>query len=957
MKKSIIAVLLAILMLLPLATVAGKAITVEKDGREYILNSHTPTTGDVNVLMIRIGFADYPVDDEEYPADSEETLLNYFDGTQGSVNGYYETSSYGKLRLHCDKVYTYNAKLERIEYDDYYSYLYGIDYLMREAFTALEEEISFDDYDSDGDGYLDFVAFDYAGPNGDWGTTWWPHVDAASDFEVGGKRLHSYSFLKGKASVFIHEFGHILGATDYYCTDGTSRNGIMTYDIMSNNTGDHDGFTKWSYGWLDDSSIVYADRTTGDMTVTLTPIETPDSGKKIAVVAPTLDRSNTFLDEYFLVEYDSGEGNNADVFREYGFAPGFRIFHVNAQSTYFDGEPIVRFNKNNVMLRDNLIHNVRNEMDDPGMWQISEMFFREGDSLTPQNNPNTGLWDDDVYNGLYTGISFTDFVTGDEPSFRVSFSDDPPPEVQVNLTLEYDELKSDAQITVKSDKAVNVRTLISPEENEKYAPYLLDNNGTRFLLSADSAQDDVYFCSLGYQNADPTLQPNTEYTFVIPEGFLKTGYNQDVPEFRQKVTTADFLPLNVIATEVGQNKKMIQSDLFTVTDQTFGVIRLPRYEEGDFVFTEYNLNGEKVSELAFDIPGYDRETDRPYRLDVKQLNDGNFALIINSYENAIYTKIDRRGNIISDVYKASIDLFSDYVDYIWAIDYNLYHNGLCALITSRNDETAMLVVDFESQPTLTETDSNYYYYSLDSNTHMIERFYDHANHLLVYGANDTLLSEIRIESGFLCAFNENGNITVVNDKFDNSTGENTIYATTYTKSGELIEKKDITAHAREIYYYGVFDHCHANSGGYYLETDDPEQRVIVVYDKDWNLRGSFSMDNNTSYTFVENCGIIRKTQYDVEFGEVDIISRFQLGDAKIAPVRLLGDANLDGAVDITDATTVQRYDVLMTELNETALWLADVDRNGQADIMDVTWLQRFEVGLKAPIGIGKPIAV
>ena len=137
MKKSIIAVLLAILMLLPLATVAGKAITVEKDGREYILNSHTPTTGDVNVLMIRIGFADYPVDDEEYPADSEETLLNYFDGTQGSVNGYYETSSYGKLRLHCDKIYTYNAKLERIEYDDYYSYLYGIDYLMREAFTAL----------------------------------------------------------------------------------------------------------------------------------------------------------------------------------------------------------------------------------------------------------------------------------------------------------------------------------------------------------------------------------------------------------------------------------------------------------------------------------------------------------------------------------------------------------------------------------------------------------------------------------------------------------------------------------------------------------------------------------------------------------------------------------------------------------------------------------------------------
>ena len=100
-------------------------------------------------------------------------------------------------------------------------------------------------------------------------------------------------------------------------------------------------------------------------------------------------------------------------------------------------------------------------------------------------------------------------------------------------------------------------------------------------------------------------------------------------------------------------------------------------------------------------------------------------------------------------------------------------------------------------------------------------------------------------------------------------------------------------------------------------------------------------------------------QYFAEEGDsAYIISRFNIGDFKIVPKRdRLGDANLDGAVDITDATTVQRYDVLMTELNETALWLADVDRNGQADIMDVTWLQRFEVGLKAPIGIGKPIAI
>ena len=72
--------------------------------------------------------------------------------------------------------------------------------------------------------------------------------------------------------------------------------------------------------------------------------------------------------------------------------------------------------------------------------------------------------------------------------------------------------------------------------------------------------------------------------------------------------------------------------------------------------------------------------------------------------------------------------------------------------------------------------------------------------------------------------------------------------------------------------------------------------------------------------------------------------------------QLRGDANLDGAVDITDATTIQRYDVKLIDLNETALTLADVNEDGDVSIIDATWIQRFEAGMKAPAGIGQPIA-
>ena len=70
---------------------------------------------------------------------------------------------------------------------------------------------------------------------------------------------------------------------------------------------------------------------------------------------------------------------------------------------------------------------------------------------------------------------------------------------------------------------------------------------------------------------------------------------------------------------------------------------------------------------------------------------------------------------------------------------------------------------------------------------------------------------------------------------------------------------------------------------------------------------------------------------------------------------ILGDADKNNEVDITDATTIQRYDVMITKLDSVASLLADVDKDDKVTIIDATWIQRYMSNMKAPEGIGKTI--
>ena len=144
--------------------------------------------------------------------------------------------------------------------------------------------INWADYDSNNDGYIDFVYVIYAGKGqADGGTseTIWPHnweVSSARSYgnctytaaqcKVGGKTIENYA-MSGEISgnslggigTLCHEFGHVMGLPDFYDTNyGTNYENALTpndWDVMDGGAYGGDGhcppnYSPWEkefFGW------------------------------------------------------------------------------------------------------------------------------------------------------------------------------------------------------------------------------------------------------------------------------------------------------------------------------------------------------------------------------------------------------------------------------------------------------------------------------------------------------------------------------------------------------------------------------------------------------------------------------------------------------------------------------------------------------------------------------------
>ena len=73
------------------------------------------------------------------------------------------------------------------------------------------------------------------------------------------------------------------------------------------------------------------------------------------------------------------------------------------------------------------------------------------------------------------------------------------------------------------------------------------------------------------------------------------------------------------------------------------------------------------------------------------------------------------------------------------------------------------------------------------------------------------------------------------------------------------------------------------------------------------------------------------------------------------PSPLLGDADLDGEVNIIDVTWIQREAAEMETEKPIVFIAADVDGDGEIAIPDATHIQRYEADMPVVLRIGKPI--
>jgi len=280
------------------------------------------STGQVRGVALLIDFSDDPATMD--PAEVEQFLnqqgySGY--GNNGSVRDYYHDVSGGQLELtHELTPYYYRAAHAKAYYQDpTQSPGWRARQLILEALHDLERRgFNYDEYDSNGDGYLDLVTAFYAGDSGAyWGLGLWPQAGEFG-FQADGVigRIWSLSPLEDELALgtVCHEIGHgLLQWPDLY-DSGQNSWGLGLYGLMSNpgdnlNPLDVCGPLKFSLGWTED---VLLDGFMPDMQAVA------GQNQVFYIPHPVIDN------EFYLLENRRATGRDAFLPDE-----GLAIYHVD----------------------------------------------------------------------------------------------------------------------------------------------------------------------------------------------------------------------------------------------------------------------------------------------------------------------------------------------------------------------------------------------------------------------------------------------------------------------------------------------------------------------------------------------------------------------------------------------------------------------------------------------------
>ncbi len=271
-----------------------------------------PLTGKRKLLMLLVNFADTKTTVEAAAFDEMMNAEGY-DGT-GSFRDFYLENSYGQLDIETTVIGWIQLPSNKAMYDTE-----DMTQLISDAITAVGNTVDFSQFDNDGDGILDGLSIIHQGTGqevtGSPGDIWSHSAELLADVYAGGKRVRTYTIqpeLLGyptatqmaTVGVFCHEFGHNLGAPDFYDTDyegsGGNFNGTGVWDLMAEGIWNEDlvpgdspshinMWQKMQFGWVKPEYLTES-RTVNDIPAA--------SDEPVGYIAET-----TREGDYFVIEH------------------------------------------------------------------------------------------------------------------------------------------------------------------------------------------------------------------------------------------------------------------------------------------------------------------------------------------------------------------------------------------------------------------------------------------------------------------------------------------------------------------------------------------------------------------------------------------------------------------------------------------------------------------------------
>lgn len=300
-----------------------------KNGSDLQVDGTFPSKGENKLLLLMVNFSDT---ETTYTQEDFNKLMNEenYKGI-GSFRDFYLENSYGQL-----DITTVVTRWVTLPYTkDYYGSERAIE-IIQNGLNIIDDEINLADFDNDGDGILDGLAVIHQGTGQEAsGNTneIWSHSSTIYGMSFDGIQVRRYTIepelLNNQGDmteigVICHEFGHNLGAPDFYDTDYYSSDGNFpgtgVWDLMASGAwngvnGDRPaGINMWQKiqcGWV---------------TPTLLESNTSITDMKPAHSDPVAYRFDTTVPgEYFILE-NRQQAGNFDVALP---GHGLLVYHAN----------------------------------------------------------------------------------------------------------------------------------------------------------------------------------------------------------------------------------------------------------------------------------------------------------------------------------------------------------------------------------------------------------------------------------------------------------------------------------------------------------------------------------------------------------------------------------------------------------------------------------------------------